>query len=117
MDFYCAIEILILRPGSRKAVFSQGDIDGRLKTLLDALSKPDSNQGYADRKPEKRSDNPLYVLLENDKQITKVTVETDTMLQPLNPDVPSGYHENDVRLLIGVSLAPVEPANWSMPYL
>ena len=117
MDFYCGIEVLILRPGSRKALFSQGDIDGRLKTLLDALSKPDDNQGYGERDFEKKSDNPLYVLLENDKQITKVTVETDTLLQPLNPEVPNLYGENDVRLVIAVSLAPVEPANWSMPYL
>ncbi len=117
MDFYCGLDILFLRNGTRKSILSQGDLDGRLKTLLDALSKPDSNQGYSARGPAKGSDNPLFVLLEDDRQITKISVETDILLEPLDAQKPEVYADNDVRLVINVSLAPVEPANWSMPYL
>ena len=117
MDFYCSVDILFLRSGTKKAVYSQGDLDGRLKTLLDALSIPVPTQGYENRNPERKSQNPLYVLLENDKQITKLAVETDTLLQPIDPEKPESFGVNDVRLIISVNLAPVEPANWSMPYL
>ena len=117
MDFYCAVEILFLRSGSKKALLNQGDLDGRLKTLLDALSKPDDNQGYDNRAIGKSTQNPLYVLLENDRQITKISVETDTLLESVSTTNPESYGANDVRLVISVSLTPAEPANWSMPYL
>ena len=117
MDFYCSLDVLFLRNGSRKALVNQGDLDGRLKTLLDALSIPDSNQGYANLTPSKASHNPMYVLLENDKQVTKISVEADTLLEPLDPSKPDAYEVNAVRLIITVNLSPVEPANWSMPYM
>lgn len=117
MDFYCSLDILFLRLGSRKSLLRQGDLDGRLKTLFDALSAPDANQGYTSRAQEKKSDNPMFVLLEDDRQITKVSVETDVLLEPLDAGRPDQYADSDVRLVITVDLAPVEPANWSMPYL
>ncbi len=45
LDLICGIDVLFLRPHRPGGVVNQGDIDGRLKTLLDALSIPDANQG------------------------------------------------------------------------
>ena len=117
MKFYCGLEIMMLRSASDRTLFNQGDLDGRLKTLLDALSIPDENQGYEQRKATGKINSPLHVLLENDRQITKITVETETLLEPIDPSNPEKYGANDVRLFISVSLSPMEPANWSMPYM
>ena len=103
MDLMCAIDVLFLRPGVPGGVLHQGDIDGRLKTLVDALSIPDANQGYQDRKWSSGS-NPLYVLLEDDRLVTKVSVETDQMLEFVSPK--RDMHE--VRLVITVRIRPYE---------
>ena len=116
MRFHCGIEILFLRVGDDRWILKQGDIDGRLKTLLDALSLPDINQGYSDRSPSPAF-NPMFVLLENDRQITKVSVETDQLLEPVDPKRPEHYDANDARLLINVTISPIEPATWSLPFL
>lgn len=80
----------------------QGDLDGRIKTLLDALSKPDNNQGYSTR--DIRSDGqPLYVLLEDDKHVTSLSVETDKLLQR-NDEADT----NEVHLILTVRIRPYE---------
>jgi hypothetical protein len=101
LDLWCSLEILFLRPSKPGGVVTnQGDLDGRLKTLLDALSIPDANQQYEDRLTNGK---PLFVLLENDRLVSKVSVESDQLLeQSVPPD------ENFVRLVITVSIRPYE---------
>jgi hypothetical protein len=48
----------------------------------------------------------FYCLLENDKLISKVSVETDILLQDLPP--PHVPDEHDARLVITVRLRPYE---------
>ena len=113
MHFYCGIEILFMRIDHTKAVISQGgDLDGRLKTLFDALAMPDAQQGYSDR-PHESWENPMFVLLENDRLITKVSVETDQLLEPVK--VGGAFDANDARLLMTVHISPMEPATWNLP--
>ena len=45
---------------------------------------------------------PFYCLLEDDSLITHVSVETDTLLAPLNQK----YDVNDARMIIHVKLKP-----------
>ncbi|MDO8838669.1 MAG: hypothetical protein Q7V31_07040 [Parvibaculum sp.] len=103
LDLICAVDVLFLRPHKPGGIVHQGDIDGRLKTLLDALTIPDANQDYETRTAE-RNETPFFVLLENDRLITKVSVETDQLLEFVSakPDV------NDVRLVITVRIRPYE---------
>lgn len=103
LNLLCSIDVLLLRPQQPGGVVNHGDIDGRLKTLLDALAKPDSNQSYEERS-HTRETNPMYVLLEDDNLITKVSVETDQMLE----SATSKYDKNEVRLVITVRLRPYE---------
>ena len=103
LDLMCGVDVLFLCPRRPGGIVNQGDIDDRLKTLLDALAIPDANQGYESRTPEK-SETPLYVLLENDRMITKVSVETDQLLEFVTPN----RDVNEVRLIITVRICDYE---------
>jgi hypothetical protein len=94
----CSLDIIFLRrdgPGSM--IKSGGDIDNRLKVLFDALRMPATSDEVCGNSPAADED-PFYVLLEDDKLISKVQVETNWLLTP-----PTAHeHINDVHLLIRV---------------
>jgi hypothetical protein len=99
----CWLDVLFLRRQPRGSVWNHGDIDNRLKTLFDSLQIPDANQGYDSVVPSD-GETPFYCLLQDDNLISKVTVETDQLLQDL--DTPPSVH--DARLIITVRLQPYE---------
>lgn len=106
LELFCHLDVLLLRQGSARNVLEQtdngGDIDNRFKVLFDALSMPrDANQlaGYLNPAEDEK---PFFVLLEDDSVITKATIESDFLLQPVsNPPNP-----NDVRVVITVRIKP-----------
>jgi hypothetical protein len=83
-------------PGS---LISSGDIDNRLKTLFDALRMPKDKDEVGGNAPSV-DEKPFYVLLEDDRLITHLSIETDTLLQR----VGDSWDDNHVRLVISVSL-------------
>ncbi|HEV2232791.1 MAG TPA: hypothetical protein VGV68_05225 [Terriglobia bacterium] len=98
----CGLEVLFLRPDSPGQIVKSGDIDNRLKTLFDALRLPmDANELGRYTSPSE-DEKPFYCLLEDDRLISKVSIETDTLLQPTSEN--AGV--NDARLVITVSLRP-----------
>jgi hypothetical protein len=101
LELLCSIEILFLRFGDPGGVINRvGDIDNRLKTVFDALSMPrDANQLGSSEIPD-TTERPFFCLLEDDSLITKASVESDTLLEPISnpPD------ENDARLILTVRL-------------
>jgi hypothetical protein len=99
----CSVEILFLRYGARGEVFNVGDIDGRLKTLFDALAIPRSGSGV----DPAESEEPTYVLLQDDRLISHVAVEADELLAPTG-DVPI---KEDARVVITVNVRMTRP-NW-----
>lgn len=104
LSLWCGLDILFLRPSSPGNVFHAGDIDNRIKTLFDALKRPsqlsDLGPSYV---PPTPSENPFFVLLEDDSLMAKLTVETDTMLEPLIGGIPNEF---DARLIVTVTLRP-----------
>lgn len=101
----CHLDILMLRNTEPGRVLS--DIDNRLKSLFDALRMADS----ADELGAKTSsgqvapvagETPFFVLLEDDRLITHVSVTTDILLEP----VPSVPIDNSVRMVISVTIRP-----------
>src|SRR5271170_6654133 len=46
MDIRCGVEILFLRPEEPGLIVNSGDLDNRLKSLLDALKVPDTSEGF-----------------------------------------------------------------------
>lgn len=75
----CSIEILLLRPDEKRFVFEQGDIDGQVKTLLDALRMPDNTDETGGASPT-ADEKPLFCLLEDDRLVSEVKVTSDQLL-------------------------------------
>jgi hypothetical protein len=101
----CGLEILFLRrdmPGT-PLIHSGGDIDNRVKVLLDAMRTPADCSELAAATKEADEDPYFFCLLEDDALITEIAVTTDVLLTPC----PSG-HENDVRLVIKVKARPTD---------
>ncbi|MDX3662374.1 hypothetical protein PV646_34150 [Streptomyces sp. ID05-26A] len=76
-----SLNILMQRSGDAGQLIDGGDIDNRLKTLFDALTVPSAQQIPRGWAPDSGQD-PLHCLLEDDKLITSVAVETDRLLGP-----------------------------------
>ena len=56
-----------------------GDLDGRLKTIFDALRLPDSLAEAGGIGPQD-DETPFFCLLQDDKLISEVSVTTDQLL-------------------------------------
>lgn len=87
------------KPG---AIFSEGgDIDNRLKTLFDALKIPKERGELPDGATPAADEIPFFSLVDDDRLISRVTVETDRLLD----DVAS---RSEVALLIRVRTRTVK---------
>jgi hypothetical protein len=100
------LDILLLRPEAPGAILQRADIDNRLKTLFDALRCPGNLQEIpTDWKPA-TEEQPLFCLLDDDRLITRVNVDTERLLAPRSKD--------DVDLMIRVQLRASSPTYASM---
>lgn len=84
LNFITHLNVLLLRteePGSLMA--QSGDLDNRIKTLLDALKIPrEASALPSDAKPDK-DQKPFFCLLQDDSLITKLSIEADRLLEPV----------------------------------
>ncbi len=107
MTMLCSLQVVYLRRSEPGSVLANSDIDNKLKTIFDALSVPSPGQlpDNIDAPPD-----PIYVLLENDKLVTHVAVETDWLLGDLPysdiPPLDVPNEGSDARLLITVKMEP-----------
>ena len=96
----CSLKILFLRRDIPGKVISAGDIDNRVKTLIDALRMPKSPNELVDDDVKPRpGEVPFFCLLEDDTQVSGFSVETDTLLDPEADD-------KTAKLVITVELRP-----------
>jgi hypothetical protein len=103
------LDILFVRPQLPGAVVSSGgDLDNRIKTLLDALRVPRAGEIAATDRPGE-SEDPFYCLLEDDILVTRLAVTADQLLQPLEPE--------EVLLVIHVGIKKTGRPRlfWSFP--
>ncbi len=78
LDLYAELNVLMLRHQPRGDLITDGgDIDNRLKTLLDGLRIP---RNPSEMPSGESPDGLFYCLLEDDSLVTKVSVETDQFL-------------------------------------
>ena len=75
----CSLDILLLRPEEKKFIFEQGDIDGQVKTIFDALQIPKSLEQAGGKGPQD-DETPFFCLLEDDRLISEVRVNADQLL-------------------------------------
>jgi hypothetical protein len=103
------LEVLFLRPQLPGAVVSSGgDLDNRIKTLLDALRTPQAGELASTDRPGDGED-PFYCLLENDILVTRLAVTADQLLQTVDPE--------EVFLIIHVEIKKTGRPRlyWSFP--
>jgi hypothetical protein len=83
VDLQCALDITFLRQQAPGQLIGEGgDIDNRLKTLLDALSVPPLSQQDWFQKLEFDPNDAIHCLLQDDSLVTRLGVETDRLLRP-----------------------------------
>ncbi|MFL6091095.1 MAG: hypothetical protein ACJ71Z_13255 [Aeromicrobium sp.] len=101
MKLAAELDIMILKPEPAGGLVRRGDIDNQLKVLLDALSVPLAPGQIPGSMRRTSAADPMYVLLEDDRLITRVNVESDRLLGAEDLD--------SVRLMIRVSTRPIAP--------
>ncbi len=85
MKSIAALDILFLRPEAPGAIITKGgDIDNRLKTLLDALKMPHEPNALPPGSSPAPDETPFFCLLQDDNLITDLRVTTDRLLEPVN---------------------------------
>jgi len=101
----CALKIFFLRNEPPGGIYTNGDIDNRLKTLLDALSVPQHDEQVV------QCASPMYCLLEDDNLITAIDVQTHRRLAGPHSSV------NYVHMLIEVDVRVVNPRGYNQMFL
>jgi len=79
------LNLLMLRPEHPGSILQHADIDNRLKTLFDALRHPGKKQELPDGWAPSADETPLHCLLDDDRLISRVNVDTDRLLNPASP--------------------------------
>ncbi len=92
-----SLDITLLRPEKIGNILTQsGDLDNRLKTLLDALSMPRHENQISKAWQPSAEEIPFYCLLEDDGLVTRVNIDSRRWLNP------SARSDSEVVLLIHV---------------
>jgi hypothetical protein len=101
-ELLCSLDILFLRRDFSAGVVSAGDLDNRIKTLIDALRKPHNANELRGNETPGPGEDPFFCLLEDDDLVTALSVETDILLDPPNGDAG----QSQVKIVISVELKP-----------
>jgi hypothetical protein len=84
LDLVARLRIDFLRPQEPGALVSVGgDIDNRVKTLLDALRMPKTTGELPPSDAPRDGETPFFCVLEDDVLVTELAVTTDRLLAPL----------------------------------
>ena len=87
LNLYAEVSVLLFRHQPRGAILSAGgDVDNRLKTLIDGLRLPHVKQEIREQSTGGSLPTPFYCLLEDDSLVTKASLESEQMLRPGRPD-------------------------------
>jgi hypothetical protein len=109
----CSLNVLFMRQEAIGRVYQGGDLDNRIKTLLDALAVPDNEEQTRKAKTELGigDDELIFCLLEDDALITGLNVETRRLL------TRPGAKENEVRLVIDVDVRVTDSRLYNLAFL
>lgn len=102
----CNLRILLLRQDGTHSLISAGDIDNRVKTVIDALTMPTSQLQLEKHENPAANEDPFFCLLENDRLITGLEVETDRLLKTV--DSGTAHAPSWVHVVISAEIRPAE---------
>ena len=106
ISLLCSLHILFLRRDGRPgSVIQGGDIDNRIKTLIDGLRRPRNGSELVGHETPAPGEDPFYVLMEDDNQVSHLEVETDVLL---DPPTDTEADARKVRLVVTVELRPYD---------
>ncbi len=90
------LNVTLLRPEPPGSIITQGgDIDNRLKTLLDSLKIPSEPNALPENSKLVKGDDFFFCLLEDDNLITEISVNTKQLLVP-------SFNQGEVITIIDV---------------
>jgi hypothetical protein len=89
------LDITLLKPGPPGAIIKSGDVDNRLKIIVDSLKIPRQRDDLPERDIPQEGETPFFCLLEDDNLITRVSVNTAQLLT-------DSLNSSEVVLLIHV---------------
>lgn len=105
LDVNCHLNITFLRQEDPGALVLQGgDLDGRIKTLFDALSVPTS-PGNEAKYPQ--AQDPTYCLLESDALVSGFDVSTGRLL------LPQTTNAHEVHMIVEVTVRVLRLGPWN----
>ncbi len=93
LGMFCQLDIGILTPNLGRGF---GDIDNKLKTLFDALRRPNVSQEIPDKVAHNTPEDPIICLLDEDKLVRKFSVDVDRLLDARS--------DQEVSMVIGVDI-------------
>jgi hypothetical protein len=95
---HCGLNFRFLRKEAPGKVYQGGDLDGRMKTIIDALTMPRHIEQILEK--DSRRTSPTYCLLEDDSMISGLEIESERLLGDQNnaPDFVKLMIEVDVRV-------------------
>lgn len=112
-SLWCSLDILFMRRDFPLWVTSGGDLDNRIKTLIDGLRKPTNSSELGGNDTPGEDEDPFYCLLEDDRLVAGLKVETDMLLAPL----ANGSNEHsDVKLVISVEIRPAHVTMFNLNF-
>ncbi|MDR7221506.1 hypothetical protein [Aminobacter aminovorans] len=110
----CSLNILLLRHDPPGSAISAGDLDNRIKTLIDGLRPPSNQAELPDNAEPAPDEDPFYCLLEDDNLVTSMTVETDRLLEPIASNRDEDRRR--VKAIITVDVRPYAVTMFNMSF-
>lgn len=99
----CSLDILFLRRDFPIGVISAGDLDNRVKTLIDTLRMPKGANELKGYETPAQGEDPFFCLLEDDDLVTSLSVESGMLL---DPPIEGDGGAASVKLVVSVELKP-----------
>lgn len=114
ISLLCSLDVLFLRRDIPGSALQAGDLDNRIKTLIDTLRAPASpNELVGEDEKPRSDDTPMFCLLWDDKQVSHFSVETDTLLDEESKD---DADKRKVRLVVTVELRPYNVSMFNLSF-
>ena len=99
---HCGLKITFLRQEPPGRVYQSGDLDGRMKTLLDALAMPQHKEQILGKATKF---DPIFCLLEDDALVSGLQIESERLLT--NKSNPPDYVRLNIKVDVRVRQAMI----------
>lgn len=110
----CSLQILFLRHDPPGSVVHAGDLDNRIKTLVDALRRPEGASELRGNEIPAEGEDPFFCLLEDDSLVSGLAVESDRLLEP--PKGRKDEHRREVHVVVTADVRPIDVTNFNLSF-